>query len=80
MLIIGCDFHTRYQQMAGGRALIPKNAFGWPILAGLFHARVGVFLFSFFQFLFSIFWQSGAQLAGGQVLERLEAANQLGAG
>src|SRR5216684_6642563 len=26
---------------AGGRALIPKNAFGWPILAGF--ARVGVF-------------------------------------
>jgi hypothetical protein len=41
---------------------------------------VGVFLFSFFQFLFSIFWQSWAELAGGEVLERLEAANQFGAG
>src|SRR6266446_4006670 len=26
--------------LAGGRALIPKNDFGWPILAGLFLARV----------------------------------------
>jgi hypothetical protein len=56
MLIIGCDFHTRYQQiaMAGGRPLIPKNAFGWPILAGLFHARVGLcsYPFSNFYFLF----------------------------
>ena len=31
---------------AGGRPLIPKNAFGWPILAGLFLARVGFFLLS----------------------------------
>jgi hypothetical protein len=31
----------------GGRALIPKNAFGWPILAGLFFARVGSFSFPF---------------------------------
>ncbi len=29
-----------------GRPLIPKNAFGWPILAGLFLARVGFFLLS----------------------------------
>jgi hypothetical protein len=28
--------------MAGGRALIPKNALGWPILAVLFLARVGL--------------------------------------
>ena len=63
MLIIGCDFHTRYQHiammdtdtgesveqrlehengeanafyrsLAGGRALIPKNAFGWPMKIG----------------------------------------------
>jgi predicted RNase H-like HicB family nuclease len=33
---------------ACGRALIPKNAFGWPILAGLFHARVGPFSSTFF--------------------------------
>jgi len=32
----------------GGRALIPKNDFGWPILAGLFFARVGSFLLSLF--------------------------------
>src|SRR5229473_3669324 len=35
--------------MTGGRALIPKNAFGWPILAGLFFARVGSFC-PFFNF------------------------------
>jgi hypothetical protein len=29
--------------LAGGRALIPKNVFGCPILAGLFSARVGSF-------------------------------------
>jgi hypothetical protein len=33
----------RYSVMAGGCALIPKEAFGWPILADLFHARVGSF-------------------------------------
>src|SRR5580704_15660478 len=32
-------------QLAGGRALIPKNAFGWAILAGLFFARVGLLTF-----------------------------------
>jgi hypothetical protein len=42
MLIIGCDFHTRYQQiaMAGGRALIPKTAPGWRTLWGLVFQRV----------------------------------------
>ncbi len=34
--------------VAGGRALIPKNAFGWPILARLFFARVGSFSSAFF--------------------------------
>ena len=29
--------------MAGGRALIPKNAFEWPTLSGLVHERVGSF-------------------------------------
>jgi len=40
---------------AGSGASIPKNAFGWPILAGLFFCYGGVFLllFSNFQFLFS---------------------------
>jgi hypothetical protein len=41
------------QLAAGGRALIPKNAFGWPTLSGLVYERVGVFFFSIFQFLFS---------------------------
>ena len=31
---------------AGGRALIPKDAFGWPILAGF--ARVGLLFASLF--------------------------------
>jgi hypothetical protein len=35
---------------AGGRDLIPKNAFGWPILAGLFFARVGFFSCPFSDF------------------------------
>ncbi len=44
------------KEEAGGRALILKNAFGWPILAGLFFARVGSFScpFSNFYFLVSI--------------------------
>jgi hypothetical protein len=40
---------------AGGRALIPKNAFGWPILARLFFARVGSFSSLVSNFHFSIF-------------------------
>jgi hypothetical protein len=36
--------------MAGGRALIPKNAFGWPILAVSLYARVGLLFASL------IFW------------------------
>ena len=43
---------------AGGRALIPKNACGWPILSGLVYERVGPSLVPFplsnFQFLLSI--------------------------
>jgi hypothetical protein len=43
MLIIGCDFHTRYQQiaMAGGSpftkppTIDPQRTPGWPMLAGL---------------------------------------------
>jgi hypothetical protein len=43
---------------AGGRVLIPKNAFGWPTLSGLVYERVGSFsfLFSLFSFLFSLFF------------------------
>jgi hypothetical protein len=32
-----------FDPFAGGRALIQKNAFGSPILAGLFFASVGFF-------------------------------------
>jgi hypothetical protein len=35
-------------KLAGGRALIPKSAFGWPIPAGLFFARVGPSALRFF--------------------------------
>ena len=67
-------------KLGGWPPLNSENVFGWPILAGLFHARVGVFLLSFFQFLSSIFWQLRAELAGGEAVEGLEAANQFGAG
>jgi hypothetical protein len=46
--LYGLDKHT----MAGGRALIPKNAFGWPILAGF--ARVGSFSSPFSNFYFPV--------------------------
>src|SRR5258708_32058048 len=46
--------------MAGGRALIPKNAFPWPILAGLLFARVRSFSFPFSNFYFLVDrWLSG---------------------
>ncbi len=51
--LIGVAFPAARHQ-AGGRALIPKNTFEWPILAGLFFARVGSFSI-FFQFSFSDF-------------------------
>jgi hypothetical protein len=35
------------ESLAGGRALIPKNAFGWPTLCG-FLQRVGPFSSPFF--------------------------------
>src|SRR2546430_2326295 len=38
------EFFVAAQQRgfsAGGRALIPKNALGWPTLSGLVHERVG---------------------------------------
>jgi hypothetical protein len=40
---------------AGGRALIPKNACGWPILSGLVMKGWGLLL-SFFYFLISNFY------------------------
>jgi hypothetical protein len=63
---------------AGGRALIPKNAFGWPILASVFFARVGSFscLFPRLSFLISIFQFGGAisfsvfeTICGAEVLQ-----------
>src|SRR5258707_791308 len=30
---------SRLKARAGGRALIPKNAFGWPTLCGFLHLR-----------------------------------------
>jgi hypothetical protein len=57
MIIIGCDFHTRYQQIAmandetgelrldhtsgGWHTLCELRTLGWPILAGMVYARVG---------------------------------------
>ena len=41
----GCPIHGVCVWGAGGRALIPKKAFGWPILAGF--ARVGSSLVPF---------------------------------
>jgi hypothetical protein len=38
---------------AGDRTLIPKNAFAWPILAGLFFARVGLIFASLFSYGFA---------------------------
>jgi hypothetical protein len=43
---------ARKMNLAGGRALIPKNASGWPTLAGLFLAKCAL---SFVPFLISIF-------------------------
>ena len=40
--------------LAGGRDLIPKDAFGWPTLAGLFFARVGSFSCPFSNFCFLV--------------------------
>ena len=42
---VSIDLPPVDSSLAGGRALIPKIAFGWPILAGLFHARVGLLTF-----------------------------------
>lgn len=39
---LGSPAPSMRARLAGGRASIPKNAFGWPILAVLFHARVGL--------------------------------------
>jgi hypothetical protein len=33
--------YARFLWRAGGRALIPKNAFGWPTLSGLVYERAG---------------------------------------
>ena len=45
-------FRSKRKASAGGRALIPKNAFGWPILAGF--ARVGFFSYPFSDFYFLV--------------------------
>src|SRR6266568_3101952 len=46
---------------AGGRALVSKNASGWPTLSGLIYERVGSFSCPFprFSFLISIFQFGG---------------------
>ena len=49
MLIIGCDFHTRYQQIAmandeTGELLVER---GWPILCEFDSCKGGFFLLTF---------------------------------
>src|SRR5580700_8138718 len=44
--------------LTGGRALIPKNAFGWPTLSGLVYERVGSFSSPFSNFYFRILFST----------------------
>lgn len=58
----------------GGRPIFQFRFSSFEFLFSNFH-----FLFSIFQFRFFIFRQRGPQLAGRQILQALEAADQLGA-
>ena len=49
-------------------------------LCGFVSCKGGVFLFSLFHFLFSIFWQLRAQLAGGEVVESADAPREFADG
>ena len=64
---------------------------GWPPLnsekrfwvahpCGLVSCKGGVFLLSFFQFLFSIFWQLRAEFSNCKALESAEALGQFDSG
>src|SRR5579859_8294957 len=64
---------------AGGRPLIPKTSLGGPSLRACF-MQGAVFLLSFFQFLFSIFWQLRAEFSSCKALESAEALGQFDSG